>query len=70
MEPEELKYHAEKVFRAPDKIIWDVDVQEYYYLQGKFLLRLRANGTFISMTPDADSPCVLKAMRTGRFIKS
>lgn len=68
-ESKEEKCCAKKVFCTPDRIIWDMDVQEFYYLKDKLLLRLRANGTFVSLSADSDSPCVLKAMRTGRFIK-
>lgn len=50
VETEEVKDSGEQIFRAPDRIIWDIDEQEYYYLLGKNLLRLRADGTFMGLT--------------------
>lgn len=64
----EQKEQVEQIFYKPDKIICDEDHQEYYYIQGKYLLRFRFDGSFISFTPEADSQRVLTAMRTGRSI--
>ena len=64
--PPELKEQVERIYRQPDKVICDDDQQEYYYICGKELLRLRFDGTFVSLTPEADSRRVLTAIRTGR----
>lgn len=66
--PPELRERAEQIYRQPDKVICDDDQQEYYYICGKDLLRFYFDGTFVSLTQDADSRRVLTAMRTGRII--
>lgn len=68
-EPQEIISQAKDVFLNCDKIIWDTDAQEYYYIQGKLLLRIDKTGVFLSLSCDADSPCVLKAIRMGNFLK-
>lgn len=65
--PMELRERAKQILDKPDKIICDYDQQEYYYICGKDLLRFHFDGTFVSLTPEADSRRVLTAMRTGRI---
>jgi len=53
---------AEKVFKTPDMVIFDELYDEYYYLKGNDLLRLKPNGNFISLYPGAKSDRVINAI--------
>ena len=66
--PLELRAEAARIFSAPDRIVFDPENGEYYYISGKDLLRLGSDGAFLSLTPEADCPRVLRAMRTGTVV--
>lgn len=68
VETEHIKENAEEVFQFPAKIIYDRDGQEFFYIRGDKLLKLGVNGDFISLSPDANSPAVLKAMQMGTVV--
>ena len=55
----EYKNYANKVFKNYDKKVFDKVKNEWYYIKGKDLLRLKSDGTFISLYPGADSPRVI-----------
>lgn len=57
--------YALNVFSNPEKIIFDPSCDEFYYIQGKDLLRVKSNGDFVSLYPGATSPRVLDAIKKG-----
>ena len=49
---------AYDVFNNADSVIYDKEHNEYYYTKGDNLLRVKPNGTFVSLYPGANSPRV------------
>ena len=65
---EEYRDLIDDVFKNPDKIIRDVDNNEFLYLKGENLLRITENGDFVSLYPGANSDRVLSAIEKGGTI--
>ena len=57
----DYKNYALDIYSHPDQIIFDSRYNEYYYIKGNDLLRLKPDGTFISLYPGADSDRVINA---------
>lgn len=64
----EYKNLIDDVFKSPDKIIQDVQNNEFLYLKENNLLRVTNNGEFISLYPGAESGKVLSAIEKGGTI--
>lgn len=60
--------YANKLYKTPDKIIYDERNKEYLYIKGDDLLRIGENGDFISMYPGAESSRVIDAIKNGGLI--
>lgn len=56
------------VFKNPEKIIHDVENNEYLYLKGNDLLRVTETGDFISLYPGAGTGRVISAVENGGLI--
>jgi hypothetical protein len=54
----DYKNYANDIFTNYDKKIFDTVNNEWYYIKGDDLLRLKPDGTFISLYPGANSPRV------------
>ena len=65
---DEYKNLIDDVFKSPDKIIQDVENNEFLYLKGNDLLRVTNNGEFVSLYPGAESGKVLSAIEKGGTI--
>ena len=65
---DEYKNLIDDVFKSPDKIIQDVENNEFLYLKGNNLLRVTNNGEFVSLYPGAESSRVLSAIEKGGTI--
>ena len=65
---EEYRNLIDDVFGNPDKIIRDVDNNEFLYLKGENLLRITESGDFVSLYPGANSGRVLSAIEKGGTI--
>jgi len=61
----DYKARAQDVFDNPDKIVIDEENGEYYYIQGNDLLRVKKDGTFVSMYPGVESGRVKRAIGNG-----
>ena len=68
MNMEEYKKLIENVFRNHDKIIYDKEKGEFYYISGEDLLRIKENGCFVSMYRGANSERVLRAIDNGGIV--
>ena len=53
--------YAIDVFNNPSMIIYDYEQDEFYYIKGDDLLRLKPDGSFVSLYPGANSERVRKA---------
>ena len=60
---DEYKNLIDDVFKSPDKIIQDVENNEFLYLKGNNLLRVTNNGEFVSLYPGAESSRVLQLLK-------
>ena len=49
------------IFENPDKIILDNLNNEYYYVRGDDLLRIKTNGEFVSLYPGVNSDLAKKS---------
>ena len=56
------------IFENPDKIILDNLNNEYYYVRGDDLLRIKTNGEFVSLYPGVNSDLVKKAIIDGGIV--
>ena len=65
---EEYKKLANEVFNNPDKIVYDNLKNEYYYISGDNLLRLKSSGEFVSLYHGSNSERILKAIKKGGLI--
>lgn len=61
----EYRNYVEKIFSAPQKIVFDKLYDEYYYILGNDLLRVSKDGKFISLYPGANTDRVLNAIKAG-----
>ncbi|MFF2014925.1 hypothetical protein [Paenibacillus sp. NPDC058177] len=59
----EYKNYINNLYMNPDRVVYDKNYNEYYFLKGKDLLRLKENGDFISLYPGADSTRVIRAIK-------
>lgn len=64
----DYKKYANEVFGSPDKIIYDMQHNEFLYIKGNDLLRLSEIGKFISLYPGAGSERVINAIANGGVI--
>ena len=64
----EYKELIDDVFRNPDRIIEDIENNEFLYIKGDNLLRLTNDGSFVSLYPGASSWKVLSALEKGGLI--
>ena len=60
--------YAMDIFNAPEKIIFDPSCNEFYYIKGEDLLRVKSNGDFVSLYPGATSDRVVKAIQNGVIV--
>ena len=60
--------YAMDIFNDPEKIIFDPSCDEFYYIKGKDLLRVKSNGDFVSLYPGATSDRVVDAIKKGVII--
>ncbi len=51
----EYRERAINIFKNPEKVYFNSAANEYYYISGKDLLRLKPDGTFISLYPGSSS---------------
>ena len=58
----------EDMFKNPEKIVYDIEKNEYYYIRGDDLLRVKENGDFVSMYRGANSDRVTKAIEEGGIV--
>ena len=65
---DEYKNLIGDVFKNPDKIIHDVNNNEFLYLKGENLLRVTDSGEFVSLYPGTKSGRVLSAIEKGGTI--
>ena len=56
------------IFDNPEKIILDLRNNEYLYIKGENLLRVKLNGEFVSLYPGANSSRVINALNDGELI--
>lgn len=56
------------IFNSPEKIIFDKANDEYLYIKGNDLLRVKTNGEFVSAYPGVSSSRVTKAIEEGGTI--
>ena len=61
----EYKNFSNDIFKNPEKIICDKVNNEYLYVRGNDLLRVKTNGEFISTYPGASSSRVTNAIKNG-----
>ena len=59
----EYKNYAKYIYKNHDSVIVDVKRQEFYYIKGKDLLRVKPNGEFVSLYPGANSPRVIESIK-------
>ena len=64
----EYKKLIDDVFRKLDKIIQDIENNEFLYIKGNDLLGLTNEGNFVSLYPGANSGRVLSALEKGGLI--
>ena len=64
----EYKKLLDDVFRKPDKIIQNIENNEFLYITGNDLLRLTNEGNFVSLYLGAHSGKVLSALEKGGLI--
>ena len=64
----EYKKLLDDVFRKPDKIIQNIENNEFLYITGNDLLRLTNEGNFVSLYLGANSGKVLSALEKGGLI--
>ncbi|WP_252216770.1 MULTISPECIES: hypothetical protein [unclassified Clostridium] len=62
---DEYKNFAQDVFNNPEKIFYDKFEGEYLYVRGEDLLRVKPDGSFVSIYPGADSAKVTKVIERG-----
>ena len=53
---------AQNVFENPEKILYDKNAGEFYFIKGADLLRTLEDGTFVSLYPGANSGRILGAI--------
>ncbi|WP_252244574.1 MULTISPECIES: hypothetical protein [unclassified Clostridium] len=56
------------IFNNPEKIVFDKANNEYLYIKGNDLLRVKTNGEFVSTYPGVSSSRVTKAIEEGGTI--
>ncbi|QQZ61577.1 RHS repeat-associated core domain-containing protein [Paenibacillus sonchi] len=62
MTHQQYKEYAISIFENPDRAVFDANNNEFYYIRGDDLLRVKENGDFISLYPGADSTRVKRAI--------
>ncbi|WP_342481462.1 RHS repeat-associated core domain-containing protein [Paenibacillus sp. FSL L8-0340] len=62
MTHQQYKDYANNIFKNPDRVVFDANYNEFYYIRGNDLLRVKENGDFISLYPGADSTRVNRAI--------
>jgi len=65
---DEYKDLINDVFQSPEKIIRDVENNEFLYLKGNDLLRLTETGEFVSLYPGAKTGRVISSIENGGLI--
>lgn len=61
----EYKDFSNDIFKNPEKIVYDKVNDEYLYIRGNDLLRVKPNGEFISTYPGVSSSRVTNAIKNG-----
>ena len=61
----EYKDFSNDIFKNPEKIVYDKVNDEYLYIRGNDLLRVKPNGEFISTYPGVSSSRVTNAIKDG-----
>lgn len=64
----DYKAYADNIKKYTEKIIYDRHKDEFYYLKGNDLLRLKPNGDCISLYPGAFSERVINVIKSGGSI--
>ncbi|OMD48446.1 hypothetical protein BSK56_11780 [Paenibacillus borealis] len=62
MTHQQYKDYANNIFENPDRVVFDANYNEFYYIRGNDLLRVKENGDFVSLYPGADSTRVIRAI--------
>ena len=64
----EYKNYANEIFSKPDQVIYDAINKEYLYIKGNDLLRIGADGEFISLYLGVRSGRVIDAIENGGIV--
>lgn len=59
----EYKQYAENVFSSPEKVYYYQEQDQYFFVKGTDLLRVRPDGSFVSLYRGANTSTVLNALR-------
>lgn len=59
---------SNEIFNNPEKIIYNEAGDEFLYIKGNNLLRVKPNGDFISTYPGANTNKVINAIKAGGTI--
>ena len=59
----EYRQLAQDIFQNPEKVFLNSEIGEYFFVRGKDLLRVKLDGTFVSLYPGVNSALVQKAIQ-------
>lgn len=62
---QEYRDFAQDVFNNPEKVFYEKLEDEYLYVRGEDLLRIKSDGRFVSLYPGASTDKVAKAIERG-----